>query len=98
MMGNKFLALFLGLYLGFTFLLAAAAVLSFVLRGNDGKLGGLRVMPPDSNYFITWITCVVTAAAMAVTLAVGGTVAFYLLFVLAGWLFVQAVFFTVKLM
>ena len=78
--------------------LAAAAVLSFVLRGHDGKLGGLRVMPPDSNYFITWITCVVTAAAMAVTLAVGGTVAFYLLFVLAGWLFVQAVFFTVKLM
>ena len=28
MMGNKFLALFLGLYLGFTFLLAAAAVLA----------------------------------------------------------------------
>ena len=65
--------------------LAAAAVLAFV-------------MPPDSNYVITWITCAVTAAAMALTLALGGTAAFYLLFVLAGWLFVQAVFFTVKLM
>ena len=65
--------------------LAAAAVLAFVL-------------PPDSNYVITWITCAVTAAAMALTLALGGTAAFYLLFVLAGWLFVQAVFFTVKLM
>ncbi len=78
--------------------LAAAAVLAFLLRRNDGKLGGVRVMPPDSNYVITWITCVVTAAAMALTLALGGTTAFYLLFVLAGWLFVQAVFFTVKLM
>lgn len=78
--------------------LAAGAVLAFVLRRNGGKLGGVRVMPPDSNYVITWITCAVTAVAMAVTLAVGGTVAFYLLFVLGGWLFVQAVFFTVKLM
>lgn len=78
--------------------LAAAAVLAFVLRRSGGKLGGVRVMPPDSNYVITWITCAVTAIAMALTLALGGTAAFYLLFVLAGWLFVQAVFFTVKLM
>ena len=78
--------------------LAAAAVLSFLLRGSGGKLGGLRVMPADTGYVLTWITCVVTAAAMALTLALGVTAAFYLLFALVAWLFVQAVFFTVKLM
>ena len=34
----------------------------------------------------------------AVGLVMGAGVAYYLLFVLAGWLFIQAVFFTVKLM
>ena len=78
--------------------LAAAAVLAFLLRGGDGKLGGVRVLPADTGYWITWITCVITAAAMALALGLGMTAAFYLLFVLVAWLFVQAVFFTVKLM
>lgn len=78
--------------------LAAAAVLAFLLRRGDGKLGGARVMPAGSNYAITWITCVVTAAAMALAMALGTAATLYLLFVLAGWLFIQAVFFTVKLM
>ena len=79
-------------------LLAVALVLSIVLRGCGGKLGGLRVLPDDTSYLLTWITCVVTAAAMALTLVLGMTAAFYLLFLLVGWLFIQAVFFTVKLM
>lgn len=78
--------------------LAAAVVLSFLLRRNDGKLGGLRVMPAGSNYAIAWITCAVTAVSLALTLALGTGVTLPLLFVLAGWLFIQAVFFTVKLM
>lgn len=78
--------------------LAAALVLSFLLSRNDGKLGSVRVMPAGTNYVMTWITCVATAVAMVLTLALGATVGYYLLFVLAGWLFVQAVFFTVKLM
>ena len=78
--------------------LAAAAVLSFLLRQNDGKLGSIQVLPAGSNYIITWVTCAVTAAAMILTLVMGMTAAYYLLFVLAGWLFIQAVFFTVKLM
>lgn len=78
--------------------LAAAAVLAFLLQRGGGKLGGVRVMPADTSYVITWITCVVTAAAMALALSIGMTAAFYLLFVLVAWLFIQAVFFTVKLM
>ena len=37
--------------------LAAALAFTFVLRGRDGKLGGVRVMPADTSYVITWITC-----------------------------------------
>lgn len=78
--------------------LAAAVVLSFVLRAGDGKLAGLRVVPSGTSYLMTWVTCVVAAAAMALALVLGMTAAYYLLFILVAWLFVQAVFFTVKLM
>ena len=78
--------------------LAAAPAVTFVLRGRDGKLGGVRVMPADTSYVITWITCGVTALTMALALALGVTAGLYLLFALVGWVFIQAVFFTVKLM
>lgn len=78
--------------------LAAAAALSFRLKKDDGRLGRLRVLPPDSNYMMTWITCGVTAAAMVLGLVLGVSLSHYLLYALVGWLFAQAVFFTVKMM
>ena len=78
--------------------LALAAVLAFQLRKTDGKLFGIRVMPVESNYMMTWITCAVVAVAMVAALILGTTAAYYLLFVLVAWLFAQAVFFTVKMM
>lgn len=79
-------------------LLAAGLVLSFLLLRGGGKLGGLRVMPPDTSYLMTWITCAATALALALTLALGMAVEFYLLFALVAWVFIQAVFYTVRLM
>ena len=79
-------------------LLAAALVLSFLLYRGRGKLGRLRVMPDDTGYLMTWISCGVAALAMVLTLALGTSVGFYLLFALAAWEFVQAVFYTVRLM
>ncbi len=79
-------------------LLALAAALAFQLRKTDGKLFGIRVMPVESNYTMTWITCIVVAVSMIAALLMGTTAAYYLLFVLVGWLFAQAVFFTVKMM
>ena len=35
---------------------------------------------------------------LALTLILGGTAAYYLLFILVGWLFVTAVYYIVKLM
>lgn len=78
--------------------LAAVLALTFVLRGRDGKLGDVRVMPAGTSYAITWITCGVTALTMALTLALGVSAGLYLLFALMGWVFIQAVFFTVRLM
>ena len=79
-------------------LLAAGLALSFLLRRGEGKLGGLRVMPPDTNYLMTWITCAVTALSLVLTLVLGTAAGFYLLFVLVAWVFIQAVFYTVQLM
>lgn len=78
--------------------LAAAAFLAFQLQKNDGKLGKVRIVPPSSNYMMTWLTCGITAAAMIVGLIVGVSLSHFLLYVLVGWLFAQAVFFTVKMM
>ena len=86
------------LFVGGFVLLAVALVLTFVLRASGGKLGGLSLMPPDTSYVITWITCAVTALTMALALALGTTAAYYLLFALVAWVFIQAVFYTVKLM
>ena len=79
-------------------LLAAGLALSLLLHRGGGKLGGLRVMPADTAYLMTWITCAVTALTMVLTLVLGTAVGFYLLFALAAWEFVQAVFYTVRLM
>lgn len=79
-------------------LLAAGLVLSVLLRRGNGKLGGFQVMPPETGYLMTWITCGVTALALVLTLALGSAVGLYLLFGLVAWVFIQAVFYTVQLM
>ena len=79
-------------------LLAVGLVLGLLLRRSDGRLGGLQVIPPDTNYLMTYITCVATALTLILTLVLGTAAVFYLLFALVAWEFVQAVFFTVQLM
>ncbi|MDE6588976.1 MAG: hypothetical protein K2K53_01250, partial [Oscillospiraceae bacterium] len=78
--------------------LAAVLVVSFLLRGGDGRLGGIQVVPADTSYVTTWVTCVVTAVLMVLALILGAAAGYYLLFALVAWVFGQAVFFTVKLM
>ena len=79
-------------------LLAAGLILSLLLSRGDGKLGSLRIMPPDTGYLMTWITCAVTALALVLAMTLGMAAGFYVLFALAAWVFVQAVFYTVRLM
>ncbi len=79
-------------------LLALAALAAWRLSRNGGKVGPLRVMPADSSYIMIYLTCAVTAVAMLLGLLLNTAAAFYLMLVLVAWLFVQAVYFTVKLM
>ena len=78
--------------------LAVVAVLCWRLRQSGGKLGRVRLMPAKSHYGVTWITCAVVAVVMALGLFLGSGLSLYLIFGLVGWLFCQAVYFTVKLM
>ncbi len=79
-------------------LLALAALAAWRLSRTGGKVGSFRLMPADTPYLMIYLTCAVTAVTMALGMLLGGTAAFYLMLVLVAWLFVQAVYFTVKLM
>ncbi len=78
--------------------LAITAAVALQLRKTDGRLGKFRVVPVESNYLMTFLTCGVTAVAMVLGLILGVSMSQYLMYVLVGWLFAQAVFFTVKMM
>lgn len=87
--------------------LAAVLLLLVVLGGrmmqkNGGELsvGGktYQVFPKNAGYGMTYLTCGITAAALIVSLVAGTAVAYYLIFALVAWLFVMAVYYTVKLM
>lgn len=87
-----------GFALGFI-LLIAAAVAFVLLQRNGGVLSRkAHILPQDATYLLLYITCALNAVLLILTLALGSTAAYYLLFVLVGWLFVTAVYYVVKLM
>ena len=81
-------------------ILVAVVVLSRVLdsRGGVLPLGGkeVRVLPKGANYLMFYVTCAIVAIAVIAGILLGGHVALY--GVLAAWLLVSAVYYTVKLM
>lgn len=87
-----------GFALGFILLIAAAVVFILLQRNDNALPNGMRVLPKDASYPLLYITCALNAILLALTLALGSTIAYYLLFVLVGWLFVMAVYYVVKLM
>lgn len=91
------------LHCGFVlaFLLLAAAVVVFILLQRGKRpfpLGIDKLVPVEANYPLLYITCVLNAVLLVLALALGVIAAYYLLFVLVGWLFIMAVYYTVKLM
>ena len=88
-----------GFVLGFVLL--AAAVVVFILfqcKKNALPRPVQSFLSKDTNYPLLYITCALNAVLLALTLALGSTAAYYLLFVLVGWLFIMAVYYVVKLM
>lgn len=86
---------------GAVFLLAVL-MLTLTLKKKQGVLtvGGkaYEILPKQSNFMLILLSCAVSLLALLAGLLLGGTVAFYLLFLLLGWLFVLLVYYTVKMM
>ncbi len=80
-------------------LMALCALLLRKVAVGGGKLGTLRIFSAKAHYAPVYLTCAVVAlgmlAAMLLNVAAAG---YYLLFVLVGWLFCLAVYYTVKMM
>lgn len=85
-------------------LLAAIAVVTaatFWLKKTDGALPGkstLRFLPEQTNYTVLLVTCLASLAVVIGAMLASGPVAYYLMFVMVGWLFALFVYYTVKLM
>ena len=80
-------------------LMAVAALAVRFMSGKNGKVYKVQVFSPKGSYLPLYLTCAVVA--LAVILAVllnAATIGYYALFVLVGWLFCLAVYYTVKLM
>ncbi len=87
---------------GLIVLSAAAAVLAAALRKGDGTLRWgeveIRILPRNASYAAPFLSCALTAALIAATLAAGAAVAYGAIFVVTAWIFVTAVYYTVRLM
>lgn len=79
-------------------LMLAAALAAFRLSKREGKLGSFRVFSAGASYLPTYLTCAVVVLALVAALILGVSAAYYIMFVLIGWLFCLAVYYTVKLM
>lgn len=82
-------------------LVIGAVVLSGV-RNAKGELTvferKVQLLPEDANYMVLLATAVVNVVAIALSLFLGATLAYYLIYVLVAWLFGLLVFYTVKMM
>lgn len=78
--------------------LAVIVILAAVTKKNGGKLGKLRLVNDQKSYVPCWLTCAVAFVTTLLALILGVGIAYYLIYVLIGWLFCLAVYYTVKLM
>lgn len=78
--------------------LMAIAVLAYVLKKNGGKLGKRQLVNDQKSYPACWLTCAVVLATTILALVLGSSIAYYLIYVMVGWLICLAIYYTVKLM
>ena len=71
------------------------------LKKNGGKMQVLgkcyETLPKDTDYRLPLLTCVIGLAVLLAAMALGGAIAYYLMFVMVAWLFVLLVYYTVKM-
>ena len=80
--------------------IALVGLAALWLKKNGGVIPApapIRFLPKEGSCGVLLVTCLASLAAMAVGLAVE-SLAYYLLFAMAAWLFALFVYYTVKLM
>ena len=91
---------------GFLAVMGLVLVVGAVVLGGVRQSGGvltlngskLRLLPEDTNYALLLATAVINVAAVAAAMVLGGTVAYYLIYMMVAWLFALLVYYTVKMM
>lgn len=81
-------------------LIGILAVLAVVclLKKNNGALAGKQILPEDTNYLLVLGTGAAALAMPLIAMVIGNILAYYLIFVVAGWMFALLVYYTVKMM
>lgn len=81
---------------------AVAALFFFLIKRGGGalRLGAKRIalMPGRASYRFIFITCALIAASVVLAMLLGPLAAYYAVFILFAYLFIMAVYYTVKLM
>ena len=71
------------------------------LKQRGGVLPGaakLRFLPKDAGYGVVLASCAAGLAAVLAAAVMGGTAAYYLIYLMLAWMFALFVYYTVKLM
>lgn len=80
--------------------IAVVGLVALWLKKNGGAIPAptpIQFLPKEGSHSVLLVTCLASLAAMAAGLAVE-SLAYYLLFAMAAWLFALFVYYTVKLM
>ena len=80
--------------------LVAGAALWLKKNNGEVRVAGiqLHVFPKDTSYGVMLATCLASLVAVVLALAMGSTVAYYLIYLMVAWLFALLVYYTVKMM
>lgn len=81
---------------------AAGAAFAALLHKNDGQLTikgkRVRVLPKKASYLCVYLTAALSVVSILCGCFLGAGVAYGLIFLMVGWLFIMAVYHTVRLM
>gem|GEM_PF-2384261 len=79
-------------------LLVAALGVTYFLSRRKGLLGGVRLLPSNANFPLMYFTYLALSAVLLAALLIGPGFSFWAMMAVLGYLFVLAVYYTIKLM
>lgn len=90
-------------YMGvFLAVVAAVVLFAIILQRRKGvwKAGEkqYRILQRNAAYFMLYITCGIAGGAVIAALVLGPNIAYYEIFLMVAWIFISAVYYTVRLM